>query len=195
MAGGGFRLGVVVVAFARERDVLGSSGVLLMCWALGSLVAGALAGLVTWRRPPLTRYRIGAVVLAASLLPMPFVGPPVLLGALLAVSGFAVAPTLIAAVSVVQTSVPPPRLTEALGWSSTGISAGVATGAALGGATVDRAGSVAGDPDGRGRGVRAVPPRLLSLRLHEGGECGGRGDARGVHGLDDPGVPRGVHEL
>jgi MFS family permease len=155
---------VVVVAFARERDVLGASGVLLMCWALGSLVAGAVAGLVTWRRPPLTRYRIGAVVLAASLLPMPFVGPPVLLGALLAVSGFAVAPTLIAAVSVVQTSVPPQRLTEALGWSSTGISAGVATGAALGGATVDRAGSGGGFALVAGFGVLLVVAVLLIRR-------------------------------
>ena len=155
---------VVVVAFARERDVLGASGVLLMCWALGSLVAGAVAGLVTWRRPPLARYRIGAVVLAASLLPMPFVGAPALLGALLALSGFAVAPTLIAAVSVVQTSVPAPRLTEALGWSSTGISAGVATGAALGGATVDRAGSTGGFALVAGFGVLLVVAVLLIRR-------------------------------
>ncbi|SDU86720.1 Predicted arabinose efflux permease, MFS family [Microlunatus sagamiharensis] len=135
---------VVVVAFARERDVLGWSGVLLMCWAAGSLLAGVVAGLVAWRRAPLARYRIGAVVLAVSLLPMPFVGPPWLLGVLLTVSGFAIAPTLIAAVSVVQTSVPAVRLTEALGWSGTGMSAGVATGAALGGASVDQMASTGG---------------------------------------------------
>ena len=135
---------VVVVAFAREHGVLSSSGVLLMCWAAGSLGAGLVAGLVTWRRTPLARWRLGAVALAVTLLPLPFVGPAWLLGALLAVSGVAIAPTLIASVSVVQTSVPPVRLTEALGWSSTGISAGVAAGAALGGAVVDRAGSVGG---------------------------------------------------
>ena len=135
---------VVVVAFARERDVLGWSGVLLMCWAVGSMLAGLAAGLVAWRRPPLARYRIGAAVLAVSLLPMPFVGPPWLLGVLLTVSGFAIAPTLIAAVSVVQTSVPAVRLTEALGWSGTGMSAGVATGAALGGASVDGMASMGG---------------------------------------------------
>lgn len=152
---------VVVVAFARERDVLSSSGVLLMCWAVGSLGAGVIAGLLTWRRTPLARYRLGAVALAVTLLPMPFVGPAWLLGVLLAVSGFAIAPTLIASVSVVQTSVPAVRLTEALGWSSTGLSAGVATGAALGGAAVDRAGSVGGFVLVVGFGVLLVVGVLL----------------------------------
>ena len=55
---------VVVVAFAREHGVLSSSGVLLMCWAAGSLGAGLVAGLVTWRRTPLARWRVGAVALA-----------------------------------------------------------------------------------------------------------------------------------
>lgn len=135
---------VVVVAFARERDVLSSSGVLLGCWAAGSLVAGLVAGLVAWRRSPLARYRIGAVALAVTLLPMPFLGPAWLLGVLLAVSGCAIAPTLIASVSVVQTSVPPVRLTEALGWTGTGMSAGVATGAAVGGMAVDGMASTGG---------------------------------------------------
>ncbi|HEY0237378.1 MAG TPA: MFS transporter [Friedmanniella sp.] len=135
---------IVVVAFAREHHVLSFSGLLLMCWAVGSMSAGVLAGLVTWRRTPLARYRLGALALAVTLVPLPFVGPAWLLGALLTVSGFAIAPTLIASVSVVQTSVPAVRFTEALGWSGTGMSAGVATGAALAGAAVDRATSVGG---------------------------------------------------
>lgn len=135
---------VVVVAFSRERDILSSSGVLLMCWAAGSMVAGLVAGALTWRRAPVVRFRIGAAVLALSLLPLPLVGLPVLLGGLLLLNGLAIAPTLIAEVSVVQTSVPAPRLTEALGWSSTGIAAGVSLGAALSGAVVDRFGSAGG---------------------------------------------------
>lgn len=152
---------VVVVAFAREHGVLSSSGVLLMCWALGSMGAGVVAGLVAWRRTPLARYRIGAVALAVTLIPMPFVGPAWLLGALLAVSGFAIAPTLIASVSVVQTSVPPVRLTEALGWAGTGMSAGVATGAALCGAAVDRTASTGGFALVVGFGVLLVIGVLL----------------------------------
>ena len=67
-----------------------------------------------------------------------------LLGALLLLNGLAIAPTLIAEVSVVQTSVPAPRLTEALGWSGTGLAAGVSLGAAVSGAVVDRFGSAGG---------------------------------------------------
>ena len=135
---------VVVVAFSRERDILSSSGVLLMCWSAGSLVAGVIAGSLTWRRTPAARFRLGAAALALSLLPMPFVHAPVLLGALLALNGLAIAPTLIAEVSVVQTSVSALRLTEALGWSSTGLAGGVSLGAAVAGAVVDRVGSAGG---------------------------------------------------
>lgn len=152
---------VVVVAFSREHGVLPVAGVLLMCWALGSMLAGVVAGLVSWRRSPLVRYRIGSVLLALTLLPMPWVGTTVLLGVLLTVSGFAIAPTLIASVSVVQTAVPPARLTEALGWASTGMSAGVATGAALAGATVDRAASTGGFALVAGFGLLLVVGVLL----------------------------------
>lgn len=135
---------VVVVAFAREKGILSSSGVLLMCWAAGSMVAGLVAGALTWRRPPVTRFRIGAAALALTLLPLPLVGMPVLLAGLLLLNGLAIAPTLIAEVSVIQTSVPTPRLTEALGWSSTGLAGGVALGAAVSGAVVDHLGPAGG---------------------------------------------------
>ena len=135
---------VVVVAFAQETGVLDDAGLLLMCWAAGSLLAGLVAGSLTWRRGPAIRFRIGAVALAGSLVPLPLVGSPVLLGALLALSGVAIAPTLIASVTVTQTSVPATRITEALGWTSTGIAAGVATGAAALGPIIDRAGATGG---------------------------------------------------
>lgn len=152
---------VVVVAFAREHDILPRSGLLLMFWAAGSLVAGVVAGSLTWRRPPAARFRIGAVVLAASLLPMPFVRSPVLLGVLLALNGLAIAPTLIAEVSVVQTSVSALRLTEALGWSSTGLAGGVSIGAALSGLVIDRAGPVGGFTAVAGFGALLVLGVLL----------------------------------
>ena len=59
----------------------------------------------------------------SSLLPLPFVVHPLLIAGLLILSGLAIAPTLIASVAVTQASVPPGRLTEALGWTSTGMAA------------------------------------------------------------------------
>jgi MFS family permease len=135
---------VNVVAFAKEAGVLGYAGLILMAWAFGSLVAGAVSGAITWRASPAKRFRVGASLLALSLLPLPFVGHPVVLALLLTLSGIAIAPTLIASVAVTQSSVDQNRLTEALAWISTGMAAGVAIGAATVGHVIDSLGAQAG---------------------------------------------------
>jgi MFS family permease len=135
---------VNVVAFAKEAGVLGYAGLILMAWAFGSLVAGAVSGAITWRASPAKRFRVGASLLALSLLPLPFVGHPVVLALLLTLSGIAIAPTLIASVAVTQSSVDQNRLTEALAWISTGMAAGVAIGAAAVGHVIDSLGAQAG---------------------------------------------------
>jgi MFS family permease len=135
---------VVIVAFAKEVGVLPYAGVILMAWAFGSLVAGAVTGAIAWRASPARRFRIGASLLALSLLPMPFVSHPVVLAFLLILSGMAIAPTLIASVAVTHGSVDQSRLTEALAWISTGMAAGVAAGAAGAGQLIDYTGVQAG---------------------------------------------------
>ena len=135
---------VAVVAFAQEADVLGATGLILMCWAAGSLLAGVVTGTIAWRASPARRFRIGSVALALSLVPLPFVDQPLVMAGLLTLSGMAIAPTLIASVGVTQEAVPPNRLTEALGWTSTGLASGVAVGAAGVGQLIDRSGSTAG---------------------------------------------------
>ena len=91
---------VNVVAFAKEAGVLDYAGVILMAWAFGSLVAGAATGAISWHASPAKRFRVGASLLALSLLPLPFIDNPVILALLLIVSGMAIAPTLIASVAV-----------------------------------------------------------------------------------------------
>ncbi len=152
---------VVVVAFAREKGVLPYAGALLMAWAFGSLVAGVVTGTIRWRAAAATRFRIGAVLLACSLAPLPFVTDPFLLAGLLLVSGVAIAPTLIASVGVTQAAVDKARLTEALAWSSTGLAAGVATGAAVLGHLIDSSGSRAGFVGVVGAGVALIVAALF----------------------------------
>ncbi len=135
---------VVVVAFAREADVLSYAGVLLMAWACGSLVAGVLTGSRQWQASPAQRFRVGAAVLGCSLIPLPFISQPIFVAAILIISGMAIAPTLIASVAVTQASVPQSRLTEALAWTTTGLAAGVAAGAAVLGQLIDAYGARAG---------------------------------------------------
>ena len=115
-----------------------------MCWAAGSLLAGVVTGTIAWRASPARRFRIGSLALALSLVPLPFVDQPIVMAGLLAISGMAIAPTLIASVAVTQGAVLPNRLTEALGWTSTGLASGVAAGAAVVGQLIDYSGSTAG---------------------------------------------------
>jgi MFS family permease len=135
---------VNVVAFAKEAGVLPYAGLILMAWSFGSLIAGAATGAITWRASPARRFRVGATLLAVSLLPLPFVAHPIPVALLLIVSGMAIAPTLIASVGVIQSAVDQSRLNEALAWNSTGLAGGVAAGAAVVGYVIDRSGAQAG---------------------------------------------------
>lgn len=135
---------LVVVAFAKAAGVPGWTGFIVMAWGVGSLTAGVLTGAVVWKVSPTRRLRVGALLLACSVVPLPFVHHPLVVAALLLVSGLFISPTLIAGLAVTESSVPPRRLTEALGWTSMGMAAGLAAGAAGLGWVVDRAGASAG---------------------------------------------------
>ncbi|WP_340538237.1 MFS transporter [Nocardioides sp. GXZ039] len=132
---------VTTVAFAEEHSSKAYAGVLLALWAAGSLIAGFLTGMVSWRRSLLFRMRVGAAGMAAAMLPLALIHSIVIMGAVLFVAGFAIAPTLIAAMSLTERSVPPSRLTEGMAFVQTGIVFGVAPGAAIAGAVVDHAGA------------------------------------------------------
>lgn len=134
---------VATVAFAEERGAKAVSGVLLGVFALGSLLSGYGYGLVRWRAASATRFRWGVAWLAAALVPLPFVEGFWLLGAALLLAGGAISPTMIACVSWIEETVPARRLTEGITLATTGISVGLAPGAALVGAVVDRYGASA----------------------------------------------------
>lgn len=135
---------VVIIAFADEAGILPYAGVIVMAWAGGSLIAGVVTGTIVWTAPPAKRFRIGAVLLALSLLPLAFVTHPLPTAGLLILSGLTISPTLIASVAVTQSAVPPARLTEALGWTSMGMAGGVGLGAAALGRVIDLGGAQAG---------------------------------------------------
>lgn len=134
---------VATVAFATDADHRAVSGALLGILSLGSLIAGVLTGARTFVVSLVVRMRLGLVALTAGFVLMPFVGGLLLLGVLLFLAGFAIAPTLIAALSLVEQVSPRGRLNEAMAFVSTGISAGIAPGAWLGGVVADHAGGAA----------------------------------------------------
>jgi MFS family permease len=134
---------VTTVAFAEEEGRKALSGVLLAAYSFGSLVSGVLTGAIHWRRGPATRVRWGSFAMAVALVPLFLIGSLPLMGAMLFVAGFAIAPTLIGAMSLTQSVVPPGRLTEGMAIMQTGLVAGVAPGATLSGLVVDHQGASA----------------------------------------------------
>jgi predicted MFS family arabinose efflux permease len=132
---------VTTVAFAEERGHKAVSGALLALWAFGSLSAGVITGAIHWRRGPSYRVRWGSFAMAAAMVPLYFVHSLPLMGAVLFVAGFAIAPTMIAAMSLTEAVVPSGRLTEGMAIMQTGLVAGVAPGATLSGLVVDHQGA------------------------------------------------------
>ncbi|PJJ53661.1 putative MFS family arabinose efflux permease [Mumia flava] len=135
---------VVTVAVADEAGHKAASGALLAVWAAGSLVAGFLVGALPSRVPPVVQLRWITAMLTLSVVPL-LLAPNlwVLAGALL-LSGLAIAPSMVATTRIIEQGVPRSRLTEAIGWFSTGLASGVAPGAAVSGWVVDTWGGSSG---------------------------------------------------
>jgi MFS family permease len=134
---------VTTVAFAEEQGRKAASGGLLALWAFGSLASGVITGAVHWRRGPAFRVRWGSLAMAGAMVPLYFVGSLPLMGLVLFLAGFAIAPTMIATMSLTEAVVPPGRLTEGMAIMQTGLVAGVAPGATLSGLVVDHQGASA----------------------------------------------------
>ncbi|MCZ4500824.1 MAG: transporter [Marmoricola sp.] len=136
-------LEVATVAVAEDAGHKAASGALLAIFSLGSMAAGIVSGAISWRTSDLRRFQIGIAMLAPAMVLLPFLPNLVVLGAALLVIGTALAPMLIAIVSLLESSTPRSRLTEAMAVFQTGISAGLAPGAYLGGVVADHHGGSA----------------------------------------------------
>jgi MFS family permease len=134
---------VAAVAFSDELGAKAASGPLLAALAVGSGLAGFVSGTVQWRSSNATRFRVGTVALAVAMVPLPFVEGFWLMAVVLFLVGVAVSPILIASVAWIEETVPARRLTEGIAIMTTGLYVGLAPGAALVGAVVDRAGASA----------------------------------------------------
>jgi predicted MFS family arabinose efflux permease len=134
---------VTTVAFATAHGHRGYAGFLLGIWAAGSLIAGVITGLVTWKTGPATRLRWGAVAMFVAMIPLSLIHSMALMAAWLFVAGFAIAPTGIAGLSLVEQTVPRSRITEGMTLVETAAVAGVAPGAALAGHIIDSHGASA----------------------------------------------------
>jgi MFS family permease len=156
---------VTTVAFTQHRGSESLSGPLLAIWSFGSLLAGVVTGSVSVRADPVRRYVLGATGMGLAMVPLPFIGTIWLMALVLFVAGFAISPTLIAAAGLVESRSAPERLTEAMTWYTTGITIGIAPGAAVAGRLIDAHGPSAGYAVPVASGVVAAVVAAASLPL------------------------------
>ena len=134
---------VATVAFADERGHKALASLVLATCALGSCLAGLVFGLLRPRGTVTGRFRWGIALMAVSMIPPLLVGNLWFLALALFLAGTTIAPTMVTAMGLVEQLVPRGRLTEGITWTSTGLAAGVALGAALAGRLVDTQGASA----------------------------------------------------
>ena len=135
---------VVSVAFAQQQGQPAAASIVLSVYAIGSCLAGIAFG--AWKPTlPLPRlFMYGGIATAVTTLPLLIVSNIPGLSVAVFVAGLFFAPTLIVAMALVENIVPPAKLTEGLTWLVTGLSIGVAIGAASSGWLADHYGARSG---------------------------------------------------
>jgi predicted MFS family arabinose efflux permease len=132
---------VVVVAFAQAEGAPALAGLALACYAGGSLVSGLVYGLARLPGGLAARYVACALLFGVAAQLLRLVDSLPVLPPLAFIAGLAIAPVLVSGLSLVEARVPRSALTEALSWTTTGLTLGVTAGSALAGAVVDAAGA------------------------------------------------------
>ena len=135
---------VVVVAFARSEGAPAVAGLALAVFAGGSLVAGLVYGALRLPGTLVSRYIGCAVFFMLAVQLVLVVGSLAVLIPVAFVAGLTIAPVLVSGLSLVESRVPRGALTEALAWTTTGLTLGVTAGSPIAGAVVDAFGAETG---------------------------------------------------
>jgi len=139
---------LMMVAFAEDQGSPGAASYLVAIFALGSMLSAIVVGSRNWSTPPSRRFVIWSIVLTIGTVPIllattiPFMAIAVFL------TGTAIAPTMIAANSVVEGLAERHRLNEAFAWLSSAIASGVAIGSIIAGIVIDALGTRGGQAVG-----------------------------------------------
>jgi MFS family permease len=140
---GGFfgAIAIVVVGFSQSNGHKAQSGLLLAVWASGSAVMAVINGLIKWKMSTASRFLIFLISLTLLSIPFIFVHSLLWLGIALFFNGFAIAPLIVNAYSVVQDAVPSEQITESFTWVVAGMPFGGAVSSALAGWVIDNYGA------------------------------------------------------
>ena len=138
----GLSVGAVEVAVPATLEPLGRAaltGLLLGLWGVGSLLASLAVARAGAPSDPPRRLAVLLIAWGAAHAALAFAVGPLSLGGLLLLAGAAISPTIVYANAMLDYLAPEGTLTEAFTWTTAGLTAGMAVGAALAGVLVEQA--------------------------------------------------------
>ncbi|CBJ83004.1 Major facilitator superfamily MFS_1 [Xenorhabdus bovienii str. Jollieti] len=160
----GGSINVAVVAFANAQGWPASASFILAAYALGSMIAGLMFGVLRVSLPIEKQFFIGVLVTSVTAVLTIFSPNVYILSGMLFVAGVSFAPTMIIVMNLGTIIVPPSRITEGLTWMTTGFSIGVALGSIFTGIVIDVYGARTGFGVAIVAGLVMVVIVLLGLR-------------------------------
>ncbi len=128
---------VTSVSVARSVGEAWLAGLIVACFAVGSVVAAFLFGPLSARWGAGRRMLLASIAFAVVVPTLVWVRSVPLLAVIILVAGLATSPVLVSAISLIETRTERHRLTEALTWPSIGLSIGLTGGATLAGIAID----------------------------------------------------------
>lgn len=129
------------IAFVDEHGSPWMVGAVMATYALGSAVGGLWYGARNWRLPLDRRFLLALAAVVGGIGPLWAMPGVAALWAFSVFSGFLIAPTVIAAYSLVREGVPAETLTEGMTWMSTAVGLGKALGVLVAGLVIEAHGA------------------------------------------------------
>ncbi len=134
---------LAVVAYMQESHKSAYLGAVLAIWAAGSGVAAIFNGAISWKISDAHKFRRLMLGILLISLPILFIHSIWELAVALFLSGFGVAPLIVAGYGVAEKSAPSSRITETLAWVIASLSLGGALPGPLSGHIIDTLGAKA----------------------------------------------------
>jgi MFS family permease len=135
---------LAVTALARADGAVALAGAYYLTMSVGSLLASAAYGLITWRTPAWRRLAGAGALIAAGGVAMTLLGHPAAVVAALFVVGLGVGPVIILTGTLIERHVGAALLTQSFALMGALSAAGIALSGLVGGTTVEAHGHAGG---------------------------------------------------
>jgi len=129
------------IAFADQHGAKSSTGILLAIWSAGSGVAAIINGAIKWKMTDAQKFIYSMIGMFFATLLLLVSHSILVLGIVLFLNGFGVAPILVAGYSIVEKSVSAAKVTETFAWVLAGLQIGNALPGPLTGYMIDNFGA------------------------------------------------------